>query len=310
MKNDYKIKDILFKKNMKWIILGLVIVTLIGLVTAMGLHNKEENISSSNEAALGEHVYVNNGDGTVTDKETGLMWQLEEVYDVTLEQAKQTADSLSLGAYDDWRIPTMTELLSIVDEGLNNPPFESALGTSKSEYFWSSESKLGNDNKVWVLNAGGGVGDKSTDESHAAGGKKIYSLKCVRGSLKLPETRFTDNKDGTITDNFTGLIWQQKSCESMTLQNAKAYAKTLTLGEYSDWRLPDMKELAMLCDRNYISPAINTDYFSSIMPGKYWTRTILAGHDDKEWYVDLSKGMTSYEEPSTEFYILCVHDPK
>ena len=250
--------------------------------------------------------YINHEDGTVTDTQTGLMWQEKEVYDISLEQAEQAAVNLSLAGYNDWRIPTVTELLSVVNDNLNKPPFESILGTSKSEYFWSAEHVSGDSRKTWVLNAGGGIGDKNPEESHASGGDKIYSLKCVRGNLHVPDTRFIENGDGTVTDNFTGLMWLQKSSGEMDLQNAQTYAKSLSLAGYDDWRLPDMTELAMLCDRNQTNPALNRIVFSSIFPGKYWTASALAGQMDKQWFVDLSKGMSGYESPNSGPYVLCV----
>jgi len=250
--------------------------------------------------------YINHEDGTVTDTQTGLMWQEKEVYDISLEQAEQAAVNLSLAGYNDWRIPTVTELLSVVNDNLNKPPFESILGTSKSEYFWSAEHVSGDSRKTWVLNAGGGIGDKNPEESHASGGDKIYSLKCVRGNLHVPDTRFIENGDGTVTDNFTGLMWLQKSSGEMDLQNAQTYAKSLSLAGYDDWRLPDMTELAMLCDRNQTNPALNRIVFSSIFPGKYWTASALAGQMDKQWFVDLSKGMSGYESPNSGLYVPCV----
>jgi len=96
----------------------------------------------------------------------------------------------------------------------------------------------------------------------------------------------------------------------MNLQDAKVYAEELSLDGYSDWRLPDMKELSMLCDRRYSNPAIDINYFPSITPGKYWTKSGLDGRGEKYWFVNLSIGRTSYEDPSSKFYVLCVRDIK
>lgn len=291
-------------KELKFVLLGILVFVLVIFFTIKTIDNKEK----AREIIITSGKYINNQDGTITDKETGLMWQMEEVYDVTLEKSKETASELVLGGYNDWRAPTVIELLSIVDVNLRNPPFETSLGTSESEYFWSSESKFGDQNKFWVLNAGGGIGDKKIEESHAAGGEKIYSLKCVRGSMNIPITRFTDNKDGTITDNFNGLIWQQESAKKMNLVNAKKYSVSLVLGGSEDWRLPSITELAMLCDRNYKDPAIDKNYFLNIASERYWTGTNLAMHDDKQWFVDMEYGMTSYDDPSAELYVICVRN--
>ncbi|MGQ1947901.1 Lcl C-terminal domain-containing protein [Geofilum sp. OHC36d9] len=60
---------------------------------------------------------------------------------------------------------------------------------------------------------------------------------------------YKDNDDATITDNVTGLIWAQElSTSSYSWSDAVKYCDTLTLGGYSDWRLPSVKELWSIRD--------------------------------------------------------------
>jgi len=61
---------------------------------------------------------------------------------------------------------------------------------------------------------------------------------------------YTDNKDGTITDNVTGLMWEQDMGSKMTLEEAIKKAKSSKLGGYSDWRVPTLKELYSLSNFN------------------------------------------------------------
>ncbi|MBN1304674.1 MAG: DUF1566 domain-containing protein [Anaerolineales bacterium] len=60
------------------------------------------------------------------------------------------------------------------------------------------------------------------------------------------QPRYQDNRDGTITDLVTGLIWQQDPGEKVTYDRAAAGGDSLTLGGYTDWRLPGIKELYSL----------------------------------------------------------------
>ena len=53
---------------------------------------------------------------------------------------------------------------------------------------------------------------------------------------------FTDNGDGTVKDNVTGLIWQKADGGEMTWSNAFVYAQTNRVGGQSDWRLPTSHE--------------------------------------------------------------------
>jgi len=82
---------------------------------------------------------------------------------------------------------------------------------------------------------------------------------------------YTDNKDGTISDNVTGLMWEKDMGQKMTLEEAIEKAESSRLGSYSDWRVPTIKELYSLSDFNGRSGGearagdilfIDTDYFS------------------------------------------------
>jgi len=55
--------------------------------------------------------------------------------------------------------------------------------------------------------------------------------------ITLPS--YTNNSNGTITDNVTGLMWQQFEGGEMTIENATIYCDNLILGGFSDWRLPN-----------------------------------------------------------------------
>lgn len=67
--------------------------------------------------------YTDNGDGTVTDKVTGLMWQQTVPTTVigTWSSAVAYCPTLTLGGHADWRLPSIAELSSIVDYGVASP---------------------------------------------------------------------------------------------------------------------------------------------------------------------------------------------
>ena len=73
---------------------------------------------------------------------------------------------------------------------------------------------------------------------------------------------FTDNGNGTVTDNNTGLEWQQVPLsETMSWADAEAYCESLELGGYDDWRMPTAKELFNLSDFQVGWPFLDGDYF-------------------------------------------------
>ena len=61
------------------------------------------------------------GDGTVKDLSTGLTWQQGESLPLNWQKALAHCENLELGEFDDWRLPTVKELSSLVDENRINP---------------------------------------------------------------------------------------------------------------------------------------------------------------------------------------------
>lgn len=102
---------------------------------------------------------------------------------------------------------------------------------------------------------------------------------------------YTDNDNGTVSDNVTGLLWQQ-SPENARLQfaEAKSYCESLSLGGTTDWRVPTIKELYSLADfrgellkpeQGSPTPYIDTSVFDFQYPrppmvfaGQYWSSTL------------------------------------
>ena len=69
---------------------------------------------------------------------------------------------------------------------------------------------------------------------------------------------YIDNKDGTITDTKTRLMWQAVTpIESMSWQDARKYCKSLELAGYRDWRLPTINELISIVEYSRSWPALN-----------------------------------------------------
>ncbi len=76
----------------------------------------------------------------------------------------------------------------------------------------------------------------------------LQYVRCVRGK-RYGENKLVDNKDGTVTDQATGLTWMKAdSGKTMTWEQALKYAKNLNHAGYNDWRLPNVKELQSIVD--------------------------------------------------------------
>lgn len=131
---------------------------------------------------------------------------------------------------------------------------------------------------------------------------------------------YTDHADGTVTDNDTGLMWQQAvpSGAYTTAAEAVAYCSTLTLAGHSDWRLPSMIELYSIVDLGQSAPSINGTYFPSTpsnstfwssSPAACWPNTIgsspPSGSVEGTWHVNFADGNTSLSE-SSHLTVRCV----
>lgn len=97
--------------------------------------------------------FVDNGNGTVTDHCTGLMWQqatadinkdgqiVESDDRITWAEALRYCDALEFAGHDDWRLPNVRELQSLVDYGRSGPAIDPVFSV-ESEWYWSSTTVL------------------------------------------------------------------------------------------------------------------------------------------------------------------------
>lgn len=258
---------------------------------------------------LNPPFYINNGNGTITDTVTGLMWQQVDGGEMTFDKAVMYASDLVLGGFSDWRMPTVLELHSILHHDKNNPALNTTYFTSPAaQYWWSSQKQVNDAAKAWVTNAGGGVGNHPVNETVSAGGTKKFHVRAVR-DISAPvtiTTRFLDNKNGTTTDQLTGLIWQQVPTDSMTWEQALIAAEALTLGGSSLWRMPNIKELQSVSEPTIYNPSINKTYFSGISTSQYWSSTSLSNQSTKAWYLDTQYGITSQVLKTNKLRLLAV----
>ncbi len=260
--------------------------------------------------------YIDNGDGTITDTVTGLMWQKVDFGDISFENASTYCDTLTLAGYKDWRLPTAHESFTIINLDVTNPAINKLyFPLSTAEYWWSSTKQYNDASKIWVTNAGGGIGNHLKTESVSAGGTKKFYVRAVR-NIHQPivlTNRFIDNNDGTITDLATNLTWlKTPTTQVYTWEEALNYAENLSFASNSDWRLPSIKELESIRNDLTSIPAVDQSKFQ--IPAtikKLWSSTSLIIKDNsKSWFWDTQYGITTYEMKTVPLNILCVSSYK
>jgi len=253
--------------------------------------------------------YRDNGDGTISDLNTGLMWQKKPVAGLidrklTYPEAQAQVKQCALGGHTDWRLPTVKELYSLIDFNGNcraQPPvpylatkfFEFRFGDeAKGErlidaQYWSSTEYVGQTMRgkatVFGVNFADGRIKGYPRDIGRQGRPTTHFVRLVRGNPDYGKNRFVDNKDGTVSDLATGLMWAKAdSGKGLNWEEALAYCVNLKLAGHDDWRLPNAKELQSIVDYTRApdaqdqarrGPAIDPVFTMTSDESWFWTST-------------------------------------
>lgn len=111
-------------------------------------------------------------DATVTDRVTGLVWQLEYRNEMTFSDALDYCAELELSGRRDWRLPDDSELITIVDTNGDNS--SSSFPNMSGEWFWTSTESIANDKFARFIRFDQG-------DTLLADKENAYAVRCVRG---------------------------------------------------------------------------------------------------------------------------------
>jgi hypothetical protein len=334
--------------------------------------------------------YTDNGDGTVTDNDTGLMWEKksddgglhdkDNGYPWSGSGSQQTIwdwlDAVNaeggtgFAGHRDWRIPNIKEMQSLANYQSAAPMTSAAFNsgcvagvgvlagscTLTSPYWSSTTWPTNHAMAAGVSFFDGSVGafDKSTSPHvravrggltspvlPATGQLTAYTVDKndgIAGAVAVPDDgavragaamSFTDNGDGTVTDNVTGLVWEKKSDDGglhdkdtflqwtgngaqdtiwdwLDKVNAAAFAGN------TDWRIPNLREQLSITDfEGTVPAAFNNGCVAgvSVLTGSctknqpYWTSTsqassLVGGNTICAWYVGTAGDLSAYFKSS------------
>jgi hypothetical protein len=102
--------------------------------------------------------------------------------------------------------------------------------------------------------------------------------------------RFRDNGDGTVSDLCTGLMWQKTMPGQYVWQDALKYCENLSLAGYTDWRLPNIKELQSIVDYSRGLSSLDP-VFEVSFSYWCWSSTTFVGKTTNAWSIDLGTGL-------------------
>ena len=180
------------------------------------------------------------------------------------------------GGFSDWRLPTVKELATLLNYSKRLPAIDT-LWFPNTDWrpHWSSNTAIDDARLARIVGFqyGGVVG---ADLKSAV----WYRVRAVRGGpLNGGGTALVDNNDGTITDTQTGLMWQKETAPgTYTWEQAFTYAEELSLGGYTDWRLPNINELISRRYYSRFNPSIHSllaqhTVSTSWEESDYWSST-------------------------------------
>ena len=315
--------------------------------------------------------FTDHGDNTTTDNLTGLIWannaNLLGTVDADNDTDSPNGDGsvtwqhaldyikrlnrLNYLGHNDWRLPNVNELESLINAGLYNPalPASHPFTNVQSGSYWSSTSYAYGTSGAWVVDMNDGfvnyyyktnsyyyVWPVRAGQCGSFGNSVICLPKtgqttCYDSSgtpitcagtgqdgellkgVDWPDPRFTVNGDA-VTGNLTGLVWAKNAnlmvtrdpafdADStandgrVTWQHALGYVAKLNnesyLG-YTDWRLPNRRELRSLADYSQYYPALPAgNPFTNVDLSNYWSSTSSAYSTDYAWIVNMYYGNVS-----------------
>ncbi len=177
---------------------------------------------------------------------------------------------------------------------------------TNSALYWTS-TDFGPDSRYNTILFGGGT-------IHHFYVNSSYYVRCVRGT-SINVGNFTNNNDGTITDNNINLMWQREDDNNTyTWEGALSYCENLTLSSYSDWRLPSMKEILTKADFTQASyPLLDGNYFiDAYVSGPYggvyfWTSTTTVDNTSRAYSFYDYADFAAYDKTSP-IYVRCVRN--
>jgi hypothetical protein len=360
-----------------------------------GSHDHLVRAVRGEESGSVDH-FIDNGDGTVTNADTDLMWQKDSApgYNYTWQQALAYCENLTLAGYNDWRLPNINELQSLVDYESDYPSINTTFfPDTKSSYYWSStthahylydtlivwfyyghivgttksynyyvravrEGECGSFTTTTIVASTTTTSPTSTTTVSPTTTTTVSEPRPVPdtgqstcydndGEMSCPqpgEPFYGQDAQYTITpqsytkldedgnelsdsvtewvmvrDNVTGLIWEVKTDDGSVHDKDNTYHQyendlvfllnLNTFGGFSDWRLPTVKELSSLVNRDRCNPSVDVSYFPHTAESFYWASTMVAGIATYAWVIDFRKGLIMTDGTPANHHMQAVHGP-
>jgi hypothetical protein len=245
---------------------------------------------------------------TVRDNNTGLIWESKspDPRDInhgnrrlTFSEASAAypdeLNQIGYGGFSDWRLPNREELRTLADYSGRAPAINGEyFPLCKPAFYWSKDRCVENPLLGWGVYFAYGCAicylrDKRYYARAVRGGHNPAFGDCTAGN-------YVDNGDGTISDLNAGLMWIKDESPDMSFEETLRYCTELHTAGHTDWRLPNIRELATLIDLSYRDGVwFHRQFFPNvkIAPlGFYWSSTTFGATFG--WGVNFKLGYDGY----------------
>lgn len=138
--------------------------------------------------------------------------------------------------------------------------------------------------------------------------KSILAFLCVASTVFGANGLYRDAAKGVVVDGRTGLVWQDDAAAASTTAtwaNAITTCEALSLGGYTDWRLPNVNELKSIRDMSRSNPAIEATFVNTAS-NDYWSSTSYAADSTDAWGVGFYSGNVYWDGKTNSDYVRCV----
>jgi hypothetical protein len=248
----------------------------------------------------------------------------------------------------DWRLPNRKELFSLLSHVQINPalPTDHAFTNVFPGYYWTSTTCVRLPREAWYVHLGGGrlfkgmkhgsymvwpvrsgvtaltaIPRSGQDTCYSGAGKLVSCSDsgqdgALRTGMPWPEPRFVEYQQ-TVLDKLTGLVWARLASltpKTVDWESALGAIKTMNDDKafgYSDWHLPNIRELESLIDAGSYSPALPRGHLFKQVQEFYWSSTTSAYDPRYAWVLYMEDGSVGVGfKPNSNFFVWAVRTVK
>lgn len=242
-------------------------------------------------------AFHDNEDGTVSDDSTGLVWQKTDARAGSFDSSLQNCQNLSFGGHDDWRMPTVQEIVTLFQYPQGIPAVFDRTAVNQ----WTSNRKW---DESYLANVYGRIMRSQTYEDY-------HSVRCVRGSYDILAGEYLTRLYEYVADTRNSLVWTPTDDGvAREFNSAKSYCENLVYGSRSDWRLPTANEIVAIADYNAYTGGglmVNSAFTIPSGRGHYWFWTLSDSNQlGYPMALTLNYGLLVPQNPIQGCYALCV----